>query len=194
MPHVLYRSGETTPRTILMIPSPETYDFIYGLALDAGERFTWRGRSPARGAIEEVCWIDTYEHAVIYARRSRLPIGYVCLTRMNTHHGTAYLSLYLIPEARYRGYPMEAVCLLLRRLVTYTDCRKVYVERYRDPGADTSEDFGPFALEGCLKDYLRVRGTLVDMLIGGATRDVLLEATAFVANWQTPESLRRGTD
>jgi hypothetical protein len=71
MPHVLFRSGEQTAHTRLLLPGPSMYDFLYSLALEAGEGFTWKGRPQTRGAIEEVCWADTFDHAVILQEGKR---------------------------------------------------------------------------------------------------------------------------
>ncbi len=59
MPHVLFEDGETTPRTMLVLPRPANYPFIYQLALEAGEAFSWRGRPQSLRGLEEAIWSDT---------------------------------------------------------------------------------------------------------------------------------------
>lgn len=188
MPHSLFTTGETTPRTRLVLPGPGTYDFLYQLALESGSSFSWKGRAPTRGAIEEVCWADTFEHAVILDRSTSVAGGYVAFSRMNPHHGTVYLSAYLAPGFQLRAAPLEAIGVLMYRLFTYTACRKIYIET--TPSSTLRSGVASlFVEEGRLKDFLRVRESYEDLIISAATRaDVLERMGPHVRRWtSTPD-------
>jgi RimJ/RimL family protein N-acetyltransferase len=174
MPHVLFRSGEQTAHTRLLLPGPSMYDFLYSLALEAGEGFTWKGRPQTRGAIEEVCWADTFDHAVICKRANGEPIGYTALTKWNCHHGTVYISAYIRQDLHRTAAAFEAIGLLIYRMFKYTSCRKVYVEMTEK----TFESTGfadVFRVEGHLHDYLIVRGERTDLIIASVDGDAIAE-------------------
>lgn len=183
MPHVLFSNGEETAHTRLFVPGPATYDFIYALALSAGESFTWKGRPQTRSATEEVCWTDTFEHAIIVDKGSDLPVGYVSLTRWNAHHGTVYISTYIRPDRHRDGIAFEAISLLMLRMFSYTSCRKIYAETIQS-SFDALGLSRFFKIEGRLIDYLRVRGALETLLISSVDEQVVRQGVEpHLARW-----------
>lgn len=174
MPHVLYDDGEETAHTRLLLPGPASYDFLYSLALSAGETFAWKGRPQTKSAIEEVCWVDTFEHAVIVEKADESPLGYVALNRWNSHHGTAYISVYLRPDRHRRGIAFEAIALTMYRMFNYTSCRKIYAETTQ-ASFDALGLSSVFAVEGRLLDFLLVRGKLETLLISSVEKDTIFK-------------------
>ena len=170
MPHVLYRSGESTPRTTVVLPTPQHYPFLFELALSSGSSFSWRGRRQTMSAFEDVLWEGVYEHAVILDRVSSEPIGYASIGNVNLLHGTAYLSVYVSTELRLRGTPLEGVALLLTRLFERTDLRKVYLESPESAHASfRSSEL--FEVEAVLEEHLRSGSGFEDLIISSLTRE-----------------------
>ena len=88
-------------------------DFLFDLALQAGESWSWKGHPPLRRHIEDVVWSDVFEHALVVDRATAKIAGYVSIHSVNLFHGVGYLSVYLERTMRSRGYS-ENHCPILK--------------------------------------------------------------------------------
>ncbi|MBK8333809.1 MAG: GNAT family N-acetyltransferase [Acidimicrobiaceae bacterium] len=144
-------------------------DFLFDLALQAGESWSWKGHPPLRRHIEDVVWSDVFEHALVVDRATAKIAGYVSIHSVNLFHGVGYLSVYLERTMRSRGYLFEGVALLIQRMFDSTPVRKLYTE-------STDETFRKFSggaafqEEGRLVDYRMVRGRPCDLVISAVSK------------------------
>ena len=96
-------------------------DFLFDLALQAGESWSWKGHPPLRRHIEDVVWSDVFEHALVVDRATAKIAGYVSIHSVNLFHGVGYLSVYLERTMRSVSYThlrahetvLDLVCRLL---------------------------------------------------------------------------------
>lgn len=180
MPHSLYQHGEGTPRAILELPSRQNYDFLFGLALESAEAWQWRGRVQTLSGLEDALWSDTYEHAVVVERASGTRIGYVAINNLNSYHGTAYLNLYATARSRRSGVHFEAAVLLIDRGFKYCGLRKFYAESV----AAVHSLYGRHPLlksEAVLRDHVRRRGLLADVVLSSINRAEWLTTTSEIS-------------
>ncbi len=170
----LFDSGECTPRTELRVPTPDTYDFLFELALQSGRAWPWGSRPVSIETFAETLWQGVLTNCVIFSRSEGTPFAYVSFDRANLIHGTAYLNAYVEEAHRLRGFPFEAILLLVDRLFERAPIRKLYLESVGETFAKySSPDI--VRVEARFEKHFRVGNDFDDLVVSAVHLDDWLE-------------------
>jgi len=176
---LLYEHGERTSRTYLRIPTPDTYEYLFGLALQAGPAWPWAGRPISVESFPDTLWAGTSANCVVGSVETGEPIGFLSLDKLSLFHGTAYLNVYFDETQLRRGYTFEAVLLFVDRVFERTPLRKLYMESI----GETFESYSSTQLlveEARFVDHLRVGGGFGDLVVSALFRDTWMAARDLV--------------
>lgn len=177
----LYRSGEGSRRCVLETPSPTHYDFLFQLAQEAGRAWPWGDRPVGAEMFAETLWAGVSANAVVLARSSGEPLGYVSLDKVTLFHGTGFLNAYLVPSAQRQGGAMEGVLFFIDCVFDRTPIRKLCMESI----ASISSSYGSLDIareEARFVDHIRVGAdSFTDLVVRAIHRVDWLEIRPAIA-------------
>jgi RimJ/RimL family protein N-acetyltransferase len=110
--------------------TPETFPFLYALAVDeeVGYRWRFRGSVPSPETFQNTFWQGTLVQFVVTMTGAAEPIGHVVCYGHDAGHQYAFVGLVFAPPVLGTGLPLEAASCFLNYLFGTWNLRKVYFE------------------------------------------------------------------
>jgi len=158
-------------RTGLVPPTAELVERLYRLA--AVGDIPWPGHGASTPmAFQESLWADVLVQFGIEDLRSGRPVGLLRAERANFFHGYAHLSMFVLPEFRMQGWPLEAAVLF----GSYVFRRYNLEHLYAEAGDTELEQYGSgkgslFEVEATFRDRLLVNGERENQYVLTFTRE-----------------------
>lgn len=154
----------------LEVLEPPHYEQLWRLVRSESIRWPLRGRPLSREGFVESLWRNTLVQYAILEKQSGGFLGVVGANDYAQHHGHAYLFIYLDPAAHGKGWPLEAVALLLNELFRRFPLYKVYGEVSDQMTMLQSASGEFFDIDGILPGHYVIEGERCDMTIISITR------------------------
>jgi RimJ/RimL family protein N-acetyltransferase len=144
------------------------YEALFHLVTRTEATFRWRfrGSTPSPDAFREVLWAGVLAQFVAETRADNSMLGLVTAYDADFSNGTVHLAALLEPDVHRRGWPIEAILLLIDYLFENWAFRKLYAESLEFNAAAFSRGAQRlFDLEGRLRSHEYFRGKHWDLLI-----------------------------
>lgn len=160
----VYEDGSGTPFTVLRTPTPESYSFLFSLAMEAGTSWPWGGQPPSFETFPGTIWRDAYANALIVARENSQSLGYAELYDVNLHHGTGFIRAYFSESSRGLLRRIEGLLFFIDQIFTRVPIRILYFES----AAERAQQYFRATIleeEARFRDRLRRAMTYEDLVV-----------------------------
>lgn len=152
-------------------PDPEFIDVLYELAMTRQVPWTWRTAQQTPDSFGESLWRDVLVQHAIEDRRTGQAVGLVTAYDANLFHGYAYASLVLLPDFRFRVWPLEGALLFANYLFVHYGLRHLYAKSAEESFLQFRSGAGTlYEVEGCLRGHLMVDGQPQDQYLLSISR------------------------
>jgi hypothetical protein len=141
---------------------------------------------------EESLWRGVLVQYAIESTRTGEQVGLLRADQANLFHRFAYISVFLLPEFKMRGWPLESLVFFANFLFKrfdlehlYAEVAEVHLEQYRSGSGKF------FEIEACFNDRLVVNGVRQNMYVLAVERDRALQLCASMIGRTTRHSMAR---
>lgn len=161
-------------RTTLVPLTPDFYQFITRMLLEAPHLHLWRyrGRTPSPDEIVRDLWNGVLAQFVVVSADTGRPVGLVVAYNADLHSGTVYLAAIGGSDAKNGGIVLHGFGLFLGYLFGTFRLRKAYIEVAEYTLPQFGNQLGRFFhLEGRLREHEYLAGRYWDHLQWSITRE-----------------------